>query len=398
MRYLVILASFVLTLTVLAAGWPRFLGPNGDGRAPDKNLNKDWTNRPPVQLWKVPMNDGGFSGPAIADGILYIVDHKDGKDVVRAMNAATGQDVWSYAYQDAQGSNYGFTQSTPLVDNGKLYVVSRLGQVFCFNAATGTPVWGTNLIRDYGARLPDWQMAWSPFIDEDKLICIPGAADGTVLALHKDTGKFIWKGGGTDKPGYATPVLTTINGVCQYVVFAATSVNGVEAATGKLLWTFPWQTAYNVNAATPIVGENYVFITSNYNRGGAFWEITPEGPKKLWENRNIQSHFNTPVAIDGLLYSTTDPGKLVCVDPWDNGKVRWQQQGFGKGGLIEVDGVLLVLDGNNGELAMVKVNPDAYQELGRFTPLGGQSWTAPVVADGKLYVRNQRMLACFDLK
>ena len=396
---LALLGAFMLSLGALAAEWPRFRGPFDDGISRETGINKDWAARLPNQLWNAPMSDGGYAGPSVAAGKIFIIDHAGSKDIVRALKLATGETVWTYEYEDTASNNYGFSQATPLYDNGKLYTISCMGKVFCLNAETGEKIWGANLVADFGGRLPSWRMATSPFIDGDRLILIPGAPNnGAVVALNKTTGQLLWKGGGSDIPGYATPVVATIQGVKQYVIFSGTSLNGVETETGKLLWSFPWKTQHDVNAALPLVAGNSIFITSNYRRGCALVEITPDGPVKAWENTNMHSHFSTPVVIDNLIYGTTDPGKLVCLDPRNEGKIVWEQRGFGKGGLIAVDGVLLVLDGNNGDLAMVKATPEAYQELGRFRPLGGQSWTAPIVADGKLIIRNQKTLAVYDLK
>ncbi|MHB0935247.1 MAG: PQQ-binding-like beta-propeller repeat protein [Armatimonadota bacterium] len=400
MRFTILVALIaILSLSALAEDWGYFRGPHADGISRETGINKDWAARPPAMLWKVPLHDQGHAGPSVAAGKVFIIDHQDNKDIVYALNLADGKPVWTFEYPNTGRTDaYGFTETTPVYDNGKLYTLGSLGQVYCLNAETGKPIWSCNLVADYGARLPSWLLAVSPVIDGEKVILCPGSEKGAVLALNKNTGALIWQGGGADKPGYAVPVVATILGVKQYVVFSATSLNGVEAETGKLLWSFPWRTAYDVNAAMPIVGDNFVYITSNYGRGCALVEVTADGPVKRWENKNMHSHFSSPLAVGNLIYGTSDPGRLVCMDPWEDGKIRWQQKGFEKGGLIAIDGVLLVLDGRTGELAMVRITPDAYQEMGRFTPLGGQSWTAPVVANGKLIVRNKAELACFDLK
>jgi hypothetical protein len=149
-------------------------------------------------------------------------------------------------------------------------------------------------------------------------------------------------------------------------------------------------------AAAPLVIGNSVFITSNYNRGCTLLEIADGKATAKWENKEICSHFNSPLYYDGSIYCTSDPGKLVCLDP-ATGTPRWTKQGFEKGGLMSVDGTLIVMDGRTGDVVMVKLNAEKYEELGRFKPLGGQSWTAPIVANGKLIIRNKTTLACYDL-
>ena len=240
----------------------------------------------------------------------------------------------------------------------------------------------------------------SPIVDGANLILVPGGPDAAVVALNKETGEPVWKGGGSGKPGYTTPTIATIAGKKQYLVFMGKELIAVDAADGKLLWSFPWETKFDVNAAMPIViGEDTVFITSGYVHGCAALRIAGDKVEKLYENKEIQSHFSTPIFFNGNIYGSTDPGDLVCLDP-KTGKAVWRQGGFEKGGIIIVDGTIIAMNGKDGDVIMVELKPDAYKELGRFKPeaLGGKSWTAPILADGKLIIRNQAALACFDLK
>jgi outer membrane protein assembly factor BamB len=218
------------------------------------------------------------------------------------------------------------------------------------------------------------------------------------VALNKTTGADIWKFGGSDLAGYSTPVTATIGGKKQYVVFVAKALIGVDAASGALLWRQPWETQYDVNASSPVVIGNTVFISSNYGRGCALVKIEGEKASIVWENRKIKEHFASAILSGGLLYSTSDPGEITCMDP-ASGTPKWTQRGFEKGGMVAVDGALIVLDGANGDVALVKINPEKYEELGRIKPLGGdQSWTAPIIADGKLFIRNKKALVALELK
>jgi outer membrane protein assembly factor BamB len=393
---MVALVALGLALVCFGADWPQFRGPLGSGISLETGINKDWAHRLPTELWRVPLTDEGYGGPAVADGRVFTMDHQGAEDIVRALDLATGQEIWRFAYPDADAPNYGFTRSTPTIAGGKVYTVSRLGKVHCLDAQTGVVVWSRDLVGDLGGLRPEWDYAASPVLDGQALIVCPGGPNGTVATLDRDTGETIWQGGGDDVPGYATPVVAEIQGVKQYVVFTGVSLIGLDAGSGQLLWRHPWETSYQVNAATPLVEGDRVFITSNYRRGCAMLQITPAGPQVLWENTELQAHFNSPVGFGGHIYGTTDPGDLVCLDP-NTGAALWRQPGFEKGGLCLVDGVLIVLDGRGGDCVMVSATPDGYRELGRFRPLGGQSWVAPIVADGKLIVRNNQTLACFDL-
>ncbi len=386
-----------LPLVVFAADWPQFRGPQASGIAPDQGINKNWAQRPPQKLWEVALGDDGYAGPAVAGGKVYIIDHQGAQDVVRALDLATGQEIWRFSYADTAEENNGFARSTPLISEGKVYTFSRLGSIHCLDAETGAKLWSRNIQTDFGGQKPGHEYCMSPIVDGHRLILCPGGNNAAVVALDKNTGQTIWAGGGSDIPGYATPVVAEILGAKQYVVFTGVSLIGVAVDSGQLLWRFPWETRYNINVATPLIVGNRIFISSDYDHGCAMVEITAQGPKALWENKELQAHFSSPVVYNGYIYGVGNPGFLVCLDP-ATGAALWKQPGFEKGGLCAVDGVLLVMTGNSGDVVMVNATRDGYEELGRITPLGGQSWTAPIIAGGKLLVRNQQALVCLDLK
>lgn len=391
------ISAFLLLITSLAiAGdWPQFRGPSADGFAAPMEISEDWSAKAPKQLWRVPMSDDGYSAPAIAGGKVFIVDHRGAQDVVRAMDLATGKPLWQRMYPDMQKPNYGFSRSTPSVADGRIYTTSMAGKVHCLDAETGEVVWMVDMVKDLGGKMPNWGYASSPVVDGERLIVSPGG-DALLTALDRATGKPIWKSG-SDLAGYSTPVIATIHGVKQYLLFSGTSINAFSAEDGKQLWSFPWKTAYDVNASQPIVIGDSVFISSGYNVGCALLDISAEQkPTERWRNKAIQQHFTSAILLDGMLYSTTDPGALVCLDP-KTGQDRWRQKGFEKGGIVAIGDVLLALDGGNGDLVMVKLAPEKYEELGRIKPLGEQSWTAPVAADGKVLVRNKAALACLNV-
>ncbi len=399
-KYLLILfatLSVLLYSTTFAADWPAFRGPHASGISPETGINKAWKQNPPKMLWKINMRDDGFAGPCVANGMLIIIDHRGNDDSVRAVNLSNGKGVWQFKYSEPGGSNYGFSRSTPAVKAGKVYIASRFGKIFCLSLSNGKKLWARDL-ASYSAGKPGWDYAWSPLVDGNKVIVQPGGPNAGVVALDASTGKILWQGGGNDKSGYATPVKATINGKAQYVVFTASNLIGVDANNGRILWGGAWKTNYDVNAATPIVIGNSVFITSGYGVGCARVGISKSGRANfIWKNKEMQSHFNTPVASKGYIYGTTDPGDLVCIDA-ATGRTRWRQSGFEKGGVCGVDGTIIAINGADGDVVMVSMSPSKYQELGRMKPLGGQSWTAPIVADGKLIIRNKTTLACFLLK
>lgn len=378
-----------------AADWPQFRGLKADGFSPGTGINKDWKASEPQTLWQVPLSDEGYGGPAVAGGNVFIIDHRDKQDIVRCLALADGKEVWTYAYEDAAKPNYGFTRATPTIQGGKVYTISREGRVHCLDAPTGKVLWQVNMPKDLAGQPGGWGYAASVLIDGEKAIVSPGGDGSLVAALDRSSGKLLWKSG-TDSAGYATPVLATLNGIRQYIIFSAASLSGFAAEDGKLLWTVPWKTSWDVNAASPLPLDGAIFVSSGYGVGCAVIDIEPEGPVERFKNKVMQQTFTSGVVYEGLIYGTTDPGDLVCLDP-KTGKETWRQKGFESGGVAGVDGVLLAMGGKTGELVMVDLKPNAYKELGRIKPLGGQSWAAPIVADGKVIVRNNQALACIDI-
>ncbi len=391
-----LVACFYLSAVAFAADWPCWHGPDRNNIAPDTGINKEWNARPPQELWRVSLSDDGYAGPSVAEGKVFIIDHQGDQDIVRALDLETGEDVWGSSYQDLGKANYGFSRAMPVFSEGRLYTISYLGKVHCLDAESGAKVWMRDMRSEFGGKRPEWGYAMSALVDGDKVIVCPGGDNASVAALNRDTGETIWAGGGSDLPGYATPVKATINGQDQYVVFTGVSLIGVSVDGGPALWRVPWVNKYKVNAATPVVAGNHIFITSDYGRGCAVVVVEPQGAAIKWENTQVRAHFSSPVYYHGCMFCNSNPGYLVCLNAATGG-VIWKQQGFDKGGLIAVDGVIIALDGKRGDVVMVNATADGYQELGRFKPLGGQSWTAPIIADGKLIVRNKNAMVCLDL-
>ena len=396
-RFALIAICIALPLAAFAGDWPQWHGPDANNISPETGINKNWNANPPRELWRVSLHDNGYAGPSVADGKVFIIDHDGAEDVVRAISLADGSDIWQFRYPDLNKASYGFSRATPAYANGMLYIVSFLGKVHCINAENGQMVWMRDMLAEFGARKPKWGYAASAFVDGDKVIVCPGGSGTAVVALNAATGATIWQGGGSDSAGYATPVKATIQGVEQYVVFTGKSLIGVNTASGQGLWRYPWETKHDVNAAAPIVSGDAIFITSGYGHGCAIIQINEGGPVRVWENREVMAHFSSPVYYKNLFFANSDPGHLVCLNP-ATGQPIWKQQGFEKGGLVAVDDTIIAMDGRGGDVVMVSATGEGYQELGRFNPLGGQSWTAPIVADGKLIVRNKEAMVCLDLK
>lgn len=384
---------------VYADDWPQFRGINNDGISAETGINQNWSKKTFKILWEMPMGDDGYAGPCVVGKTVYIIDRKGDYDIVKAINIISGKIDWEYKYKEDSDENYGFARATPTFDNNKLYIISQRGKLFCLNSLNGKLIWKLDVIAKFNGKLPRWEMAISPVIDGDKLLICPGGKNN-LIAINKNDGKVIWKGGNSDMIGYATPVIATIHSVKQYVLFTGYKAIGVNAKDGKVLWSFPWKTSYDVNAAMPLVIDNeYVFITSGYKHGSALLKISKDNSnaQNVWkeENKNMMAHFSSPIYYNGYIFGNSDPGDLVCLDK-KSGKLLGKKEGFEKGGLIAVDGVIIALDGRKGQLYVVEAKP-GLKELASVKILGGQSWTAPILSDKKLIIRNRDYLACIDL-
>lgn len=411
-----------ISLAAPAGDWPRFRGPGGDGVSPETGINKDWTSRPPKQLWKVALTDRGYACIAVAGGKVFIIDHKGKQDILRALSLASGDELWRFSYDDTTTNQFGYARCTPTFDQGRLYLISRLGKLFCIDAAAGKPIWMKDVLADLGGKRPTFAFVAAPLVMGDKLIVMTGGKEGVLCALAKADGKLLWRGakgvdlgappeparvlpngtkvpwGAPDSPGYFVPVPAKLNGRDQLLCANGRALISVSPENGETLWSHPWPTVNGNNIADPIVIGDSVLFNSSDDHGAVMLDFPGGKPAVRYHTKALQTLFSAPVLYKGLVYAISDPdGELICMDPKD-GKVHWRQKGFERGPVLAVDGAILALDGKGGALALVEATAAGYKELGRFTPLGGQSWTPPVIADGRLLIRNRDALACFDLK
>ena len=384
--------------TCVAADWPWFLGPEQNNQSRETGINTDWAAKPPPVLWTADLGDEGYAGPSVAGGVIYILDHEDDEDVVKAFNLDTGDLTWTFRYEARGKDNYGFARATPSVQDGRVFTMSRDGVVHALDAATGRKLWRRDIIKDVKGVAPKWKVSSSPVLDGERVIVTAGGKNAHLVALDRKTGRTVWEGGGSAASGYATPVIATLDGERQYLVFDAEGVGGVRTRDGALLWHSPWETKYDVNAASVVpLGNDRVFISSGYSRGCSVLEVKNGKARTVWENKEMNAHWSTPVLVGGYLYGTGDPGFLMCLDPRD-GATTWKEKGFEKGGVLGIDGHLIAADGKQGDIVLVECTPEAYREKGRIKPLGGQTWVAPIVADGRMVVRNREKLAVIDLR
>jgi outer membrane protein assembly factor BamB len=394
------------------AWWPQFLGPQRNGLAPDAGLNTAWKKTPPKVLWKVPLGDG-FGSFAIVGDRAYTMCQRANRSLVVCLDTATGKELWTQdvaqGYVDKQKQGAG-PRSTPTYHDGKLYCLLPMGELVCLAAVDGKILWSANQFQDTGAANPAgeyfyWGVAVSPLIEGDLVIVQPGGmAKNSVAAYHKDTGRLLWTDG-DDPPGYASALAVTIAGQRQLIVPTGQSVLGIDPAQGKLLWRFAYGNKSNVNGASPVWVDGLLYVSAAYGAGSAVVEIVRQGEewsaKEKWKDKkNLQALFATPMIVNGYVYGChgdLSAFMLKCVD-LHTGEIKWENRVEKRQWLLAVDGHLLCWS-ETGSLKLLQTQPQEMLVKAEMPNLlTYKSWAAPALADGRLYLRDQRNAICIDLR
>jgi outer membrane protein assembly factor BamB len=394
-------ALLLLLLAIPAqADWPHYRGPTQNGVSTDTH----WTPAPlghPRTLWRLQLGKG-TSSVVTGGGRAYSMGNVDGKDVVYCIDPKTGKNIWRHEYPMTVDPNLfeGGPRSTPVLDGDRLYALSHQGDLWCLDAATGKKRWYTHFQQEFGGQRADWGYAGSPLVAGNLLLCDVGGRGASTVALDKMTGKPVWKSG-SDKPGYASPVVATLGGTETVLVFKATALVAHALQDGRELWRYPWKTSYEVNAATPlVVAPDRVFIASGYNTGCALLQIRGGRPTELWRNKNLRAHMNTPTVHQDHLYGIdgdSGGGNLVCLSV-ANGERVWQEKTV-KGGALILSGGKLIVFTERGELVICEASPAGFKPLSRAAVLTGRCWAQPTLDDTRVYLRNNNgELACVELK
>ena len=394
------LAVAGLALPLAAADWPQFRGKNADGISTEKGPLPAWPASGPRKLWQVPLG-GGYSGIVLADQQLYTQFSRDQAEWLGAFDLTTGKNLWSLRLDEMRPDQFGDgPRATPSLDGDRIYTVSAYGKLHCADRKTGKSLWSHDLRARFGLVVPTWGVSSSPVVVGDLLLHNVGGTPGhLIVAFDKLTGKPVWNSE-SGLAGYALPITFELAGSRQTLFFAGQKAVAVDPKTGRKLWEVPWETAYDVNAATPIfVAPDRIFLSSGYDTGAGLFRIESVGgkwvPKELWHSREMKNQFSSSIYLNGYFYGF-DGKNLQCLDT-KTGQGVWRRGGFGQGSLTYVDGHFLVL-GDNGRLALIEANPQAYVEIASTQVAEGKHWTVPTFADGHLYIRNEVNLLAFALR
>ena len=384
-----------------SAYWTDFRGPRRDGRYTRQPIAVDWPEDGLTPLYKQPVG-GGYASFVIAGGRAFTIEQRGGEEVVAAYDVQSGRELWTNSWQETFRERMGGDgpRATPTWHDGRVYALGGAGELRCLDDRTGRTIWRTNILRDAGASNLQWGMAASPLVVDATVVVLPGGRNGqSVVAYDRATGARAWAAL-DDQQSYSSPMLVTLAGVRQILVFSASRLAGLAPGDGTLLWEFPWKTPFDVNASQPIVvGDDRVFVSTGYGTGAAVIEIGREGgrltPREIWRNIRMKNQFTSSVLHEGHVYGL-DESILACLDV-ETGQVKWKGGRYGYGQVLLAGGHLIVLT-EGGELVLVRATPESHQEVARSAALEGRTWNHPAVSDGILLVRNALEMAAFNLK
>lgn len=395
---LALAAGVFLGVAVRAGDWPNWRGPLHNGVSSETNWISQWPAGGPKRLWKASVGTG-FSSITVARGRAYAAGNSQESDTVWCFDAATGSNVWKYSYPSPADANMyeGGPSATPTIDQGRVYMLSKKGGLYCLDAENGRLQWFANAPIALSAASPAWGFAGSVLVQDDLLILNVGSHGA---AVDKTSGKIVWSTG-TDACGYSSPVPFNFIGIPAVVIVSSQTIYGVDAKSGRSLWSRPWKTEYDLNIADPIVSGNDVFVSAGYDHGACVFQAGAAA-RTIWENTSLRNHINSSVLVGGFLYgvdgnvNTLGDGVLKCLD-FATGAEKWSYKDLGGGALMAADGKIIMLN-DRGELAVGEASPEGFHPISRAQVLDAKCWTVPTLANGRIYCRNARGdLVCLDV-
>ena len=408
--FVVVAAMAVVSLgNVRAASfdWPQWRGPDRSDVSKETGLLKKWPAEGPKRAWLYENAGNGYSGPAIANGKYFTIGTRDNNECVLALDANTGKEIWAAKIGAELDNRWGGgPRGTPTVDGDRVYALSGKGDLACINIADGKVVW-TASMNALGGRTPDWGYTESVLVDGDKVVCTPGGSKGALAAFNKANGKEVWRSTDfTDGAQYASIIPADINGQRQYIQLTMKHLAGISAKDGKLLWTSDWPGRTAV-IPTPIYRDSHVYISSGYGVGCKLVKIEAgDKATTVYENKVMKNHHGGVILVGDHLYGYSDGLGWVCQDFKSGDQVWAERSKLGKGAIAFADGMLYCLDERSGTVVLIEASPKGWSEHGRFkldpqtkirSPQGA-IWTHPVISNGKLYLRDQDLIYCYDIK
>jgi outer membrane protein assembly factor BamB len=392
MKFLLGVFAFLVIVNLRAGDWPQWRGPNRNGISTEK---VGWPEGGPKTVWRAQVGTG-FSSISVSKGRVYTMGNANEKDTIWCLDSANGKLIWQHTYNSALNPQYyeGGPGATPTVHDGKVFTISKWGDVFCLNAQKGTVIWERHLLKD-GIHTNRWGFAGSPLIWKDLVILNAGSSG---VALESATGRIAWMNG-TNSAGYASPALFKSGDKDAVLIFAAKHLVAVDPQTGSELWRFPFETGYDTNNTDPIVHDDTIFISS-YSHGCALVRIKDGKPEAVYDTKVLFNNLSPGILMGDYVYVFNGEAKMKtdfrCIH-LPTGELKWQRDDPAFGSVICTGGKLIIMS-EKGELLLAEPSPAELKILGRSQVLGGVCWTPPTLVNGKIYVRNAKGdLVCVEL-
>lgn len=400
--YIVLLMVLVAVSAANAADWSQFRGPGRDGISPETGLMKQWPQDGPKELWSYDGLGTGYSSVSVADGLVYTTGLTDDQGYLFAFDLQGNLKYKvNYGPEWTKASNYPSARTTPTIDGDRLYLMSGLGRLACYNAKTGKSLWHVDTLEKFKGRNITWGIAESPLIDGEKVICTPGGQDATMVALDKMTGETIWTTKGLSQASaYCSPILVERGGTRLILTMVEKAIIGVDADSGKVYWTVPHEVSYDIQAVSPAYKDGLMYVTNGYGHGSHGFQLSPDGTsiEKKWSEKSLDVHHGGVVLVESNIHGARSNGTWISLD-LTTGKVNFTDKLVGKGSVIYADGMLYGY-GEKGQVGLIRIKPDGYELVSSFKVSRGskEHWAHPAVSDGRLFIRHGEVLMCYDIK
>ncbi len=403
-RVLPFLVALGLGAQAAVTDWPQYPGPQRDGVYRGPALADSWGSAGPKVMWTKPVGQG-FSGPVVADGRLILFHRVGDREIIQSLDAKTGAEQWSYGYATSYRDDFGFDEgprAVPVVANGVVYTFGAEGQMHAVSLTTGARLWSEDTAKRFNVAKGFFGAAGSPLVEDGKVIANVGGKGSGIVAFDAKTGKVLWTAT-DDEASYSSGVGATIAGKRYAIFLTRAGLVGLDPATGAVQFQKRWRARQNasVNAATPLVAGDLIFISAEYGPGAAALRLEGTTLTELWSSNDaLSNHYATSVVRDGFLFGfhgRQEFGPSLRAVELRTGRVRWSQDGFMAGSVLLAGDRLLILR-ENGELMLAAASPDAFKPLARAQVLPETVRAFPALANGLLYARNQKTLVCLDLR
>jgi outer membrane protein assembly factor BamB len=411
MKQLTLLLAFSLISFISFSQIAQFRGPQRDGKFPDTGLLKQWPDGGPQLLLKVEGIGKGYSSVIATDKYIFVTGMKDSADYLSCI-LPDGKIKWQVPYGHSWVKSFPETRSSPTIEGDRVYTISGIGELGCFNVEDGKNIWKVNVDKDYHGEWHIWGVSESPLIVDDKVICSPGGKTTSIVAFDKMTGKMIWQSASVGGPRcYVSPTIYTYKNFRYILAATGTTLLALDPATGTIAWKFryydlaPWDQDGLIWANTPTFEGRDIFLSMGYDYPAVMIEMDSLGTsvKTKFIDHTLDNHHHGLILLDGKLYGSNwinnNKGNWVCMD-WKTGKIDYVDDWITKGEMVYADGMLYVMEEKSGTVGLVKPGPEKFDVVSSFKLKGGSGpyWSHPFIANGKLYLRHGEVLFVYNIK